>query len=332
MKRIILCFFIIFFCFPQIFSRQGFFLQNRTGVLIRVDLENAKPKYPNKKGPNQSEIPIKIQKEEFEKEFLNTITDDKDKEFVLSFYHLNEAEDLYTMTYELPFKIPEKFVKKNVLLNISSKYKKDFLNNYKFNNKEKFYYQTKPIEDSETKENISILLLRLVFLEYNRKNEMPTDFVNETSPAPHRFVRVFNPKTKANFDLHISWGVKFENNLSLGFAVMFTNFVMPSLELMLKYNFIVNDQIEPFVGGVIYGGFMDGFPVGINVIGGVDLFAFGTNIESIQNYYNSIEARLGAVLYSSVYFDTGDNSEGIWKKFAILLDGALYFNTGYIWE
>lgn len=178
--------------------------------------------------------------------------------------------------------------------------------------------------------------VRWLFMLLNEDNEMLTGLEQHGTPMPHKFPRVFEPKTKANFDIHIGWGVKFENGnypITLGFSVNLTNFVMPSLEIMLKTNFIIDGYpIEPYVGGVLYGGFLDGFPIGLSAIGGVDAFPrfYETGTDN-KNFFVSGELRLGAVLYSSVYYDSGINSEGIWKKLSLLAEGGFYFSYGYIW-
>ncbi len=175
--------------------------------------------------------------------------------------------------------------------------------------------------------------LRNVFLILNRDNEIPNGLMSSGSPSPHRFPRVFNAESKPYFDITFNWGVKFDNNITLDFGVNLSNFVMPSLEIGLKYNFIIPGYpVEPFIGGVLYGGFMDGFPIGLSAVGGVDVFpCYFENLHS-DNFFITAELRLGAVLFVPVYFDTGRDDETIYKELGILAEGGFYLGSGYIFD
>ena len=74
---------------------------------------------------------------------------------------------------------------------------------------------------------------------------------------------------------------------------------------------------------------MDGFPIGFNVIGGVDFFP--THYEDVyenRNLFLNAELRIGPVINVPIYYDTGVNSEGIWKEIGILIDGGFYAGRG----
>ena len=109
---------------------------------------------------------------------------------------------------------------------------------------------------------------------------------------------------------------------------------MPSLEILVKYNFYIDDYpFEPYIGGVLYGGFLDGFPIGLNLIGGCDVFPmFYEDRDDNKKFYLSGELKVGAVLYAPIYYDTGLNTEGIWKKLSLLAEGGFYLGYGYIWN
>ena len=205
--------------------------------------------------------------------------------------------------------------------------------------------ENKYILKGEKDEYIELVKIRAVLLKYNRDNEMANDLSEHGMPMPHRFPRIFEARTKPYFDVHIAWGAKFDNftindgevklgNLVLGFSINLANFIMPSLEIMLKYNFYLPEYpVEPYIGGLIYGGFMDGFPIGINVIGGVDFFP--THYEDVdinRNLFINAELRLGPVIYVPIYYDTGENNEGIWKKIGVLIDGGFYTGIGYVFH
>lgn len=270
-----------------LFGEGKFFIHNRYGALIKVDLESATVlKYPKKKGPAPMEVPRKIEQVKFENEIL-AMVDAAEKEILTKYYHYDETVYGYTLTI-----------------------------------------------DTDSKKEFEAV--RNIFMKYNKDNEIPTGLSEYGIPMPHNFPRVFEAKSKAHFDIHFAWGVKIENGnypVTVGFSVNLTNFVMPSLEIMAKVNFIIEDYpFEPYVGGVLYGGFLDGFPIGLSAIGGCDFFPlYFENRDDNKNFYLSGELRIGTVLYAPIYFDTGLNSEGIWKKFSWLGEGGFYFGVGHIW-
>jgi len=259
------------------------FIKSKAGVLIKVDPASGFiMNYPEKKGPNPDQIPIKFTKDEFDS-ILNSITDNVDKKI------LQEAYPYF-----------------------------DELNSHEFIYKENVEIKTK---------------VRSILLKLNKKNEIDNDLLSHGSPSPHRFPRVFNAKSKPYFDITFNWGVKFANNITLDFGVNLSNFVMPSLEIGLKYNFVIPGYpVEPFVGGAIYGGFMDGFPIGISALAGVDIFPCYLENKHSDNFFLSAELRIGAVIVIPVYYDTGLDTETIYKKLGVLAEGGFYMGTGYIFN
>ncbi len=298
MKKILLfniILMLILFIFPNfIFGKNSFYILNRFGILVRVDPASGfVPNRPKNKGPRLDEIPKEMTIEEFEKYLSEVITDEEDRITMNEFYE--KQEDKYILKSD--------------------------------------------------KNNKELTRVRNVFLKYNKDNEINNDLGQNGMPMPHNFARVFEAKSKAYFDVHFAWGVKFDNftinngetklgNMVLGFSINMANFIMPSLEIMLKYNFYLPYYpVEPYIGGLIYGGFMDGFPIGINVIGGVDIFP--THYEDVyenRNLFLNAELRLGTVINVPIYYDTGSNSEGIWKKVGLLVEGGFYTGIGYIFH
>ena len=292
MKKAAIFVFSFLILSEMIFAKNSFFILNRDGILIQVDPASAfETKYPKKPGPSAVFKEISI--DEFETKLLPTITEDADKQILTDSYSKNEAENKYV------------------------------LKNEKDNKKD-------------------LLIIRNILMKYNKDNEMYTGLDQHGAPSPHKFPRVFEAKTKANFDVFFVWGVKFDNfylnnvklgNMMLGFSLNLTNFVMPSLEISLKYNyFLYGYPFEPYIGAALTGGFIDGFPIGLNIIGGADIFPMNNeNRPDNRNLFVNAELRLGAVLYSATYFDTGLNTEPIWKKLAWLAQGGLYTGIGYVW-
>lgn len=277
---------IFFMCFllllsvMSLYADEGFFLQGRTGVMVKIDpLTGFKPNYPEVKGP---------------------VADDIKRSFTYTEYEVvkKEVYDIY----------------------------RDKVNIDDFYGKIEELYVLKDINDAD------MAKLRQVFLSINKKNEIFTGLTHYGMPMPHNVPRVFDPVTKANFDIHFVMGYRFENNLSLAGSINLTNFMMPSLEIMVKYNFDTGDKyaVEPFVGGVIYGGVLDGFPIGFNMISGIDYYPeYFIEDNRKTNIFVSGELRIGTVLYTAVYYDSGINSEGIWKKLSWLLEGGIYAGSGY---
>ncbi|OHD10817.1 MAG: hypothetical protein A2086_15120 [Spirochaetes bacterium GWD1_27_9] len=320
-----------------VFCKEGFFLQNRTGVLIKIDMESASKKnMPAQKGPTIEDLLKDISIKDFEETYLNKIKNQVDKDFILSVYGKDE-EKYYIKNNFILDKLSFIVVKKNIISNLNDKEKKVFEKNYKLDKQKKFYVINSSLSDEQKlaiSNQVIPYLIRVVFLEYNRENEMQTGFNNPGSPMPHKFPRVFDASSKGYFDIHFVLGYRFEDpndpniNFTFGAGLNLTNIIMPSLELSFKHNFHLSGYaFEPYIGGVIYGGWMDGFPIGFSFMGGADLFPMDK--DGNRNFYVLGEARLGIVLYSQIYFDTGKNTEGIWKKLSILAEGGIYLGAGY---
>ncbi|MCK4796329.1 MAG: hypothetical protein KAT05_03050 [Spirochaetes bacterium] len=345
---IFLLLFLLSFC---AFSKNRFFLQNRLGALIKVDPASAyKLKHAEKKGPTLYEIPKTISKEEMFNTYLKKVNP-KEYEVLSAYYKIEN--DIYVLTInsddlETLKKIENIFLMNRINVSSVKKirdnvFEKRVLNKIR-NDEEKKYLMSIYIKDNKYYsldidwQNIDIFKkLREIFLKYNLKNEMYTGLDQHGTPMPHNFPRVHEAKSKAHFDIHFSWGVRLENNLTIGFAFNITNFTMFSLELlMIKYNFdIPNYPFEPYVGGALYGGYADGFPIGINFLAGFDFFPLSTtnnNYENDRNLFLTVEARIGPVIYIPTYYDTGLNTETIYKEIGVLMDGGLYFGYGYIFD
>jgi hypothetical protein len=333
MKNIILVF-LLFSAF-YVFSEEGFYLQNRSGILIKVDVESGlKQNNPKKAGPGFKDVPLQSPVKDFEKDFLSTVTKETDRLFILEAYQKDENNYILKTDF-IPEKLYISIIKQNILKNINVPEKNLIQKFYKPDVSKEFYILKKELNEDEKiiiSTKLVPLFVRVIFLQYNKDNEIETGIDFSGSPSPHKFPRVWNPKSKAAIDIHFVWGWKdiANSGVTLGFSVNLTNFIMPSLEIMVKYNFKLNDYkfVEPYVGGALYGGFMDGFPIGISALGGTDIYPT-YQVDGKTNFFISGEGRLGGVLYSKTYFDTGENTEGIWKKLSGLAEGGFYFNTGY---
>ncbi|MCG8568574.1 MAG: hypothetical protein MJB14_00395 [Spirochaetes bacterium] len=335
MKKFILL--AIFLLSTPLFADRGFFIQGRSGALLKIDMTSSVyNNAPQVKGPSLADIPETIALEDYKTSFLPLLKNDLEKTFFNNSYQFNEESQSFTLTADILQSFSGFLLKQEIYRNIRKEQKR-IIKNYHFDRKRNIYsLQTELSEEDQVfiSQMARRIILRVILLNNNQLNEMPTGPGTSGMPTPHRFPRVFEPKTKANLDIHFAWGFRFANDLSLSFSINLTNFIMPSLEIMLKYNFDLNHPdifFEPYVGGLIYGGFIDGFPIGLSAVGGMDFFP-KHNIDQSKNLYLSAEMRMGTVLYSQVYFDTGNNSEGIWKKLAWLAEGGFYFNTGYRWD
>jgi hypothetical protein len=330
-------------------SANKFFIHNSDGILVKVDVASGfEKKLPKNKGPRVDQIPYEITKDKFENEIIKSLDDKGDnKNFINSVYSFDSVKKVYIIKdlsddlskirrlyndfikYDLGINyIPEfsKFAFENsVITRISDQNEKTFFDDVYKIKKNKYILKIR-WNDLEK--------IRAILMFANKDNEMLTGLDESGTPMPHNFSRVFETKSKANFDISFDWGVKFENNVTLGFALKLTNFTMPSLEFLVKYNFnLKNYPFEPYVGAVLYGGFIDGFPIGLNAIGGLDIFPLTyENVSYNKNLYLSSELRLGAVLFCPVYFDSGLNNEGIWKKLKILAEGGFYIGIGNIFN
>jgi len=334
-----------------------FFLENRYGVLVKVDPASAyKGNHPEKKGPRLDEIPVTLSKEEFEQGLLSKASSSYDKNFLTKIYSAGEDGN-----YKLNIDFENVKVLTNVQNILMSKslfvknlrtIKKSYFENTilpKLTNEEKdlFNKNYKPNElnyilDIDWDAIGKAAELRSVLLKYNEKNEIYNGLEASGSPMPHNFPRVHNAKSKAHFDIHLAWGVNIKNdaipgNLNIGFSINITNFTMFSLEVInIRYNVEIHDNpLEPYLGFTLYGGYADGFPIGFNFMGGVRVYPLSIHLDSIdenKTLFATGELRLGPVIYVPLYYDTGLNTETIYKKIGILMDGGFYTSIGYIFQ
>ncbi len=335
--------------------RGRFFLENRYGLLIKVDPASAyKGNYPEKKGPRLDEIPVSFSREEFEQGLLSKVNNISDKNFLTKIYSAGEDgnyklnidfENVIVLTkiqnifisgglFVKNIKSIKKSYYEDTVLTKVSNEERDFLNKYyKLTN---LNYIPELNWDAIDK----ALILRSLLLKYNEKNEIYNGLEASGSPMPHNFPRVHNAKSKAHFDIHIAWGVNIKNdaipgNLNVGFSINITNFTMFSLEVInIRYNFELNDYpFEPYVGFTLYGGYADGFPIGFNLLGGIQVYPLSIHMDSIdlnRTLFANGELRLGPVIYVPMYYDTGLNTETIYKKIGVLMEGGFYTSIGYI--
>ncbi len=361
-KKIIL-FLLFLFLMISIYPKSNFFIQNLLGDLIKVDVESGlKAKHSKLKGPRIDEIPLEFSISDFEDNVLAKLENNNDKDYLNTIYkkvndkyiidekigeNIKKLKILYGIfiSYNLGITFPKSMTKSilqnNVLKKINDSDKEFIKNIYIYDIKSNTFIISIPLNDPEK--------LRMIFMNLNKDNEMSTGLDEHGAPSPHNFPRVFEAKSKSHFDIHFVWGVKFDpiksNGVEIGyvtlsFAFNLTNIVMPSLEVVqVKYNFMLFDKnnlqypVEPYIGGALYGGFLDGFPIGFNLIGGCDIFPMiYENRADNKNFFLTGELRLGMVLYSKTYYDTGLNNEGIWKKLSLLFEGGFYFGYGYIFE
>ncbi|MBN2546368.1 MAG: hypothetical protein JXB50_11265 [Spirochaetes bacterium] len=339
--------------YPAVKGR--FFLENRYGVLVKVDPASAyKGNHPEKKGPRLDEIPVNFSKEEFENQLLSKINDSYDKNFLMKIY---SADDDGNYKLNIDFenviiltKIQNILFSNGIFVRDIRKIKKNYYENtvlIKLTNEEKEYFNKyyklsnlNYIPEINWKDIENAFILRSILLKYNEKNEIYNGLETDGSPMPHKFPRVHNAKSKAHFDIHIAWGVNIKNDaipgyLNVGFSLNITNFTMFSLEIInIKYNFELSDHpFEPYLGFTIYGGYLDGFPIGFNFFGGVQVYPLSIHLDSIdknRTLFATGELRLGPVIYIPLYYDTGLNTETIYKKIGILMDGGFYTSIGYI--
>lgn len=165
---------------------------------------------------------------------------------------------------------------------------------------------------------------RVIDQNKSMENSIPTGIGEYGMTDPHGFPRVLESKVAPYGDLIINWGYKFPKIFALGFGFLLSNLVMPSLMFDFKFSFREDKKLKPFVFLDIYSGLLDGFPIGITVGGGVDIYIN-------NNFYFLIESKLGTEIFVSRYYDDGINSNPIWHwdttyAYAVY---ALYIGFGY---
>lgn len=140
----------------------------------------------------------------------------------------------------------------------------------------------------------------------------------------HGFPRVLEAKAAPYAELFFNWGYKFPKVFSLGFSILLSNFVMPSLVFDFKFTLYEKTKLKPYVFLSVYGGILDGFPIGIMAGGGIDIYFD-------DHFYFLIESKIGTEIFVSRYYDDGINSNPIWHwdSTYAYMGFAIYLGFGY---
>lgn len=152
-------------------------------------------------------------------------------------------------------------------------------------------------------------------------NSIETGLGQYGNTNPHEFPRVLEAMTGTYGDLSVIWGYKFPKLFYLGFGFMLSNFVMPSLVFDFKFSFREEHKIRPFVALSLYGGFLDGFPIGVTALGGMDIFF-------TEDFFLLVEGKLGAEIFVRHYYDDGNNANPIWHFDTVSAYGLIGINVG----
>lgn len=141
---------------------------------------------------------------------------------------------------------------------------------------------------------------------------------------PHGFPRVLEARVGPYGEMILDWGYKFPKLFTLGFGLLLSNFVMPSLMFNFKFSFLEDQMIRPYTFVGLYSGLFDGFPIGITAGGGIDIYLN-------KNFFLLVESKLGAEIFVSRYYDDGINSNPIWHWESLYAYGlfAIYIGCGY---
>ena len=157
-----------------------------------------------------------------------------------------------------------------------------------------------------------------------RSMSIPTGIGEYGATTPHGFPRVLEAIAAPYGEMIFFFGYKFPRVFSLGFGHLMSNFVMHSLMVDFKFTFIEDKRVRPYATLGIYGGYLDGFPIGITAAGGVDIFFD-------DHFFFLIESKVGAEIFVARYYDDGINSNPIWhwdSVYAYALFG-IYLGVGY---
>jgi hypothetical protein len=142
--------------------------------------------------------------------------------------------------------------------------------------------------------------------------------------VPHGYPRVLESNVAPYGDLIFDWGYKFPKIFSLGFGLMLSNFVMPSLMFNYKFSFLEDKMVRPYTFVGFYGGLFDGFPIGLTAGGGIDIYL-------TKMFYFLVETKLGTEIFVSRYYDDGINSNPIWHWDSVYAYGlfSIYIGFGF---
>jgi hypothetical protein len=165
---------------------------------------------------------------------------------------------------------------------------------------------------------------RIIDPEKHMDNSIPTGIGQFGVADSHGFPRVLESKVAPYGDMIFGWGYKFPKVFTLGFGILLSNLVMPSLMFDFKFSFRENLKIRPYVFASFYGGLFDGFPVGLTAGGGIDFFLN-------DHFFLLVETKLGAEIFVSRYYDDGINSNPIWHWDSTYAYGVygIYIGLGY---
>ncbi len=141
---------------------------------------------------------------------------------------------------------------------------------------------------------------------------------------PHNFPRVLEAQAAVFAEMIFFWGYKFPRIFSLGSSIILSNFVMPSLSFDFKFSFNEQKMIRPYIFLDIYGGILDGFPIGVAAGGGIDIYID-------KNLFFLVESKVGAEIFVRRYYDDGNNANAIWHFESTYAYGifAIYLGVGY---
>jgi len=141
---------------------------------------------------------------------------------------------------------------------------------------------------------------------------------------PHGFPRILEGKAAPYVENIFFWGYKFPKVFSLGFGILLSNFVMPSLMFDFKFTLTEKYKVKPYLFADIYGGLLDGFPIGITGGGGIDIYF-------TDHLYMLLESKAGVEIFVARYYDDGINSNPIWHWDSVYAYGlfTIYIGVGY---
>ncbi len=144
---------------------------------------------------------------------------------------------------------------------------------------------------------------------------------------PHGFPRVLESKVAPYGELIFNWGYKFPKLFTLGFGFLLSSFVMPSLMFNFKFSFLQDKQLQPYINAGVYTGLFDGFPIGLTLSAGFDLYFD-------KSFYMFFESRLGSEIFVSKYYDDGNNGNPIWHWDSTYAYGefGLYIGLAYVFK
>jgi hypothetical protein len=165
---------------------------------------------------------------------------------------------------------------------------------------------------------------RVIDPNKNIDNSIQTGLGQYGDDNPHGFPRVLEAQVGPYGDLIFNWGYKFPKVFTLGFGLLVSNLVMPSLMFDFKFTLKEDTKIKPYVFASIYSGLFDGFPIGITTGGGIDIYF-------TDNLYLLVESKIGAEIFVSKYYDDGTNSNPIWHWDSTYAYGifGIYIGIGY---